>query len=160
MFSFSPPPGGTKIGCCIVFCCVLSTVSVSIQVISFRLLVVELFIFGWLSELTALRETSEMVLTRVNLSRDQDTIARARKVLETACPHAVTSTDETNNGLWAGTSAEPLAEPRWVCGQRSVYIRENPKYSSKPRSFENRAYGFLHTTQEKLPPIRLNLLHG
>src|SRR4029453_5334462 len=43
MFSFSPPPGGTKIGCCIVFCCVLSTLSVSIQVISFRLLVVELF---------------------------------------------------------------------------------------------------------------------
>src|SRR6516162_4153463 len=43
MFSFSPPPGGTKIGCCVVFCCVLSTVSVSIQVISFRLLVVELF---------------------------------------------------------------------------------------------------------------------
>src|SRR5215831_1996722 len=43
MFSFSPPPGGTKIGCCVVFCCVLSTVTVSIQVISFRLLVVELF---------------------------------------------------------------------------------------------------------------------
>src|SRR5215472_12441306 len=43
MFSFSPPPGGTKIGCCVVFCCILSTVTVSIQVISFRLLVVELF---------------------------------------------------------------------------------------------------------------------
>src|SRR5438034_1155648 len=32
MFSFSPPPGGTKIGSCFIFCCVLSTVSVSILV--------------------------------------------------------------------------------------------------------------------------------
>jgi hypothetical protein len=51
-----------------------------------------------------------------------------------------------------------LGEPRCVRGQRSIYIWENPKYSIKPRSFQNRAYGFLHTTQEKLPAIRLNLL--
>jgi hypothetical protein len=34
--------------------------------------------------------------------------------------------------------------------QRSIYIWENPKSSIKPRNFENRAYGFLQTTQEKL----------
>ena len=44
--------------------------------------------------------------------------------------------------------------------QRSIYIRENPKYSIKPRSFENQAYGFLQTTQEKLATIRFDLLHG
>ena len=44
-------------------------------------------------------------------------------------------------------------------GQRSIDIWENPKYSLKPRSFENRAQGFLQTTQEKLPAIRFNLLH-
>jgi hypothetical protein len=44
-------------------------------------------------------------------------------------------------------------------GQRSIDIWENLKYSLKPRSFENRAQGFLQTTQEKLPAIRFNLLH-
>ena len=53
-----------------------------------------------------------------------------------------------------------LGEPRFVRGQRSIYIWENPKYSIKPRSFQNRAYGFLHTAQEKLPAILFNLSHG
>src|SRR5437870_13393370 len=53
-----------------------------------------------------------------------------------------------------------LGEPRCVRGQRSIYIWENPKYSIKPRSFQNRADGFLHTTQEKLPAILFNLSHG
>src|SRR5205823_10765066 len=44
--------------------------------------------------------------------------------------------------------------------QRSIYIWENPKYSIKPRNFENQAQGFLQATQEKLATIRLNLLHG
>ena len=36
----------------------------------------------------------------------------------------------------------------------------NPKYAIKPRSFKNRAYRFLQTTQEELATIRFNLLHG
>jgi len=50
-------------------------------------------------------------------------------------------------------------DSRFTRGQRSIDIWKNPKYSLKPRSFENRAQGFLQTTQEKLPAIRFNLLH-
>src|SRR5215469_10849221 len=74
MFSFSPPSGGTKIGCCIVFCCVLSTVSVSIQVISFRLLVVELFssliAAEVLTSLKNLRQAAPNFHTRRRLTRE------------------------------------------------------------------------------------------
>jgi hypothetical protein len=44
--------------------------------------------------------------------------------------------------------------------QRSIYVWNNPKYSIKPRSFENQAYGFLQTAQEKLATVPFNLLHG
>src|SRR5262245_20548767 len=70
MFSFSPPPGGTKIGCCIVF----SSVSVSIQVISFRLLVVELFscliAAEVLTSLKNLRHAAPNFHTRRRLTRE------------------------------------------------------------------------------------------
>jgi hypothetical protein len=45
-------------------------------------------------------------------------------------------------------------------GQRSIYIWENLKYLIKPRSLENRAHGFVQTSQEKLATKSLNLLHG
>jgi hypothetical protein len=44
-------------------------------------------------------------------------------------------------------------------GKRSIDIWEKPKYSLKPRSFENQAQRFLQTTQEKLAAIRFNFLH-
>jgi hypothetical protein len=59
-----------------------------------------------------------------------------------------------------GTSRSATLNPRSGRGQRSIYIRENPKCSIKPRNFENRAQGFLQPAQEKLAAIRFNLLHG
>jgi len=44
--------------------------------------------------------------------------------------------------------------------QRSIYIWENLKYLIKPRTFENRANGLVHTRQEKLAAIGFNLFHG
>src|SRR5207302_9500981 len=62
----------------------------------------------------------------------------------------------------AGTTTVPASlENRALIlaarGQRSIYIWENPECSIKPRSFENRAQGFLQATQEKLPAVRFNL---
>jgi hypothetical protein len=111
-----------------------------------------------------------------------------RASLETACPHAVKSTNERKNGCGqAASRISPLSlkPTRSACclatisrltshgvdsfcggaecstrAQRSIYIWENPKYSLEPRSFENRAQSLLQTSQEKLPAIRFNLLHG
>jgi hypothetical protein len=44
--------------------------------------------------------------------------------------------------------------------QCSIYVWDNPKYSIKSRSFENQAYGFPQTAQEKLATVRFHLLHG
>src|SRR5439155_14714950 len=44
--------------------------------------------------------------------------------------------------------------------QSSIYIWENLKYSIKPRSLENRAHGFVQTSQEKLATICFNVFHG
>jgi hypothetical protein len=54
---------------------------------------------------------------------------------------------------------DQLAAECSVRGECSIYIWGNSKCSIQPRSFENRADGFLHTTQEKLATVRLNLLH-